>query len=772
MKMQVITIALVLASGVAALITFMSTQQSLKQTQNLFYHEGRFADVFADLKRAPLSLEKNLNQIPGVVSLETRIAKDFLLHIPGRVESAVGHFISIPDQGETRLNRLYLRKGRLLDPKKTDEVIISEGFAEANDFKPGDPIAAIVNGRYKNFTIVGTALSPEYIYAIRGEAVIPDDRQFGIFWTSQKGLEAALDMDGSFNSLSLILGPGSSTREVMDHLDGWLIKYGGLGAYDRRDQISNRFITDELSQQKVMAIAIPLVFLSVAAFLLNIVVNRIIGMQRSQIATLKALGYRNISISFHYIKMIAGIVLLGVIIGVGVGIWLGREYTIFYTQYFRFPMMTHYLSPALILTSIGVSFLAGFFGAFTALRRVFQLQPADALRPPAPPAFHENIWESFGLTRFLSTQGKMTYRNLTLHPFRTTLGILGISFALMITMLGLFWWDTINFIILTEFSVTQREDANVVFVDHLSKNTLWELENLPGVLSVEGYRTLPVRLRSENRNVQTALTGYPKNSRMRQLVNKEMKRIPLPAEGMLLSRTLAERLQVKPGDLIRVEVLEGKQQKWTLRVAGQFDQWLGYAAYMDLSSLLNLLGDKQISTASLDVDMRHKDALQHKLKNLPKVAGVSFKRHALKMFQKTMAQFILVFATGLSLFALVIAVGVVYNSARISLSERAWELMSLRVLGFSKGEVFRILGGEIVFQILCALPLGWLLGYSFCALMIWLMETETYVLPLVIEPKTFAYASLVVLFSGLVSLLIIRRRLNQTNIVTALKIRE
>ena len=262
-------------------------------------------------------------------------------------------------------------------------------------------------------------------------------------------------------------------------------------------------------------------------------VNRIIGMQRSQIATLKSLGYRNIAISFHFIKMIAVIVLIGVILGVGLGIWLGREYTIFYTQYFRFPMTNHFLSLPLIITAVGVSFLAGFFGAFTALRRVFELQPADALRPPAPPAFHENIWESFGVTRFLSTQARMTYRNLTLHPFRTGLAILGISFAVMITMLGLFWWDTINFIIFTEFSVTQKEDANVIFVDNLSKNTLWELENLPGVLTAEGYRALPVRMRSKHINVQTALTGYPKNSKMRNLINKELKRIPLPAEGIV-----------------------------------------------------------------------------------------------------------------------------------------------------------------------------------------------------------------------------------------------
>lgn len=772
MKTQVITISLVIASGVAALISSMSTHDSLKRAQSHFYYEGRFADIFAELKRAPLSLEQRLSEIPGVLQVETRIVKDYLLHIPHRVEPAVGHFISIPENNVLTLNKLYLKEGRLLDPRHSEEVIISEGFAKANAFRPGDRIAAIINGKYKELTIVGTALSPEHIYAIRQETTIPNDREYGIFWMSRKALEAALDMEGSFNSLSLILGPESSGSAVIAELDRILLPYGGLGAYERKDQVSHRFLSDDIAQNRVMAVAIPLVFLAVSAFLLNVVISRLVSLQRSQIGTLKAVGYSDLNLTFHYLKMITVIVFLGSVLGVGLGIWMGRELTRLYTDFYRFPVAIFFVKPSLPLLAGGVSYLAALIGGYAVMRQVFKMAPAEAMRPPAPPAFQHHPSERLRLTRFLSTEGKIVFRNLTIRPVRTLLGLLGIAFAIMVIMLGLFWWDTVHYIIYAQFSLTQREDTSIHFAEHVPEHVLWELEHYPGVVTTEGYRTIPIRLRHMHHHRPTALLGYPRQSKLRLLLDKELRRMTLPPEGLLLSKLLARKLQAEPGDWVEVEVLEGKRQKWSLRTAGVVDQWVGYAAYMELTELQALLDDDLISMATLDIDAKYKNALYSKLKDVPTIAVLSDKGHLLQMFEQTMIRFLLVYAGVLTVFALAIAVGVVYNSARVSLSERARELMSLRVLGFSKNEVFKILGGEISFQLLCAMPLGWLLGYLFAALMIWLMHTETFAIPLVIERETFAIASVSVLVSGLLSALVVRRRLNAMDLVSALKVPE
>jgi len=772
MKFQVLTIALVIASGIVALISYLSTYDSLKRAQSRYYQEARFAHIFSNLKRAPQSLEKRLSQIPGVVTLETRLVQDYLLHFPDRVESAVGRFISLPPQGQLRLNQLYLRQGRMPDPTRSDEVLVNESFAEANHFKPGSFIAAVINGKYQKFKIVGTVFSPEYIFAIRGATPIPDNRQFGIFWLNQKALEAAMDMEGSFNSLTLTLGPKSLAPEVIDRVDEYLRPYGGLGAYGRKDQVSHRYLTDDINQAKVMAVVIPIIFMAVAAYILNVVLGRRVALQRTQIATLKAMGYTNFSIALHYFKLVTLILALGFILGCGIGIWLGIRLTQLYMDFYHFPFQAYYLNPAICLLALGVSFFSALLGVYGALRQIFKLQPAEAMRPPAPPAFHKNIWERWGVTRLLSSTGKIIFRNLAIRPWRSTLAVFGVSFAMMITIMGLLWWDIINYIVYAQFQVTQREDAMVTLVDPRPHRTLYELEHYPGVLSVEGYRLLPVRLRLGHRHAQSGLMGLPRNARLRLLVNEDLETVALPAEGLMLSQLLAKRLRAEPGDPLEVEVLEGKRQKWQLPVGGIVDQWVGFAAYMDQSQLSNLLDEDRINLASLQVDPKEKTRLQLKLKNLPAVAGIHFKDYLQSMFRKTIVNFLLIFASILTVFALIIAMGVVYNSARVSLSERAWELMSLRVLGFTRHEVFKIIGGEISFQILCALPLGALLGYAFSAWMVKLMQTDTFDLPLIVKPHTFAFASLVVVISGIFSILIIRRHLNRMNLVSALKVRE
>lgn len=772
MKTQVITVALVIASGVAALVAFLSTQDSLKLAQSRFYHEARFADVFAELKRAPLSLEKQLNQIPGVVSLETRIVKDYLLHFPDRVETAVGRFISYPELGSPHLNRLYLRQGRLLDPHRRDEVLMNEAFALSNGLQPGDKIAAIVNGKYEDFNIVGTVLSPEYIYAIREDVPVPNDKNYGIFWTSRKGLEAAADMEGSFNSLSLIAGPGSNIPQIKEELDELLLRYGGLGSYDRRDQLSNRFLSDEINQNRVMAVAIPIIFFAVAAFLLNVVMSRMVALQRPQIATLKSMGYPNGSIFFHYLKMTVVIVVVGVILGIGGGVWLGHELTQLYTDYYHFPIMTFFVRPSLIVLALGVSFFAALMGILFSLRQIFRLKPAEALRPPVPPAFHESLWEHLGISRYLSNTGKMIYRNLTIRPWRTFLGVLGVSFAVMITMLGLFWFDLVHHLIYSQFNLSQREDVSFSFVEKVPERTLHELAHYPGVLTTEAYRVVPVRVRKGHRKASSSLMGYPSGSELRVPLNKDLEKITIPPQGLLISQLLAKRLQAQPGDYLQIEVLEGKRPQWTLRLDGIVEQWLGFAAYMNLSELQSLLDDDLISAAALKIDPRYKRELQIKLKGVPQVAAVNFKDYIIKRFRQTIVRFLLIFAFFLTLFALIIAVGVVYNSARIALSERSWELMSLRVLGLSRQEVFKILGGEMVLQILFALPLGWILGYYFAIVLVRMMSSDNIDFPMVMSGPTYAWASLVVVIAAVLSLGIVKHRLDNTDLVMALKVRE
>ncbi len=772
MKAQVLTIALVVSSGVAALVASYSTHNSLQRAQAAVYNKYRFADVFVDLKRAPNALEEKLAHIPGVAALETRIVHDALLHIPGRAETSVGRFISVPQDVPLQLNRLHLRAGRMINPERSDEVMISEGFAKANGFEPGDEIIAIMEGKYQKFHITGIVLSPEYIYAIYPANPLPDERLFGIIWTSEKTLESAFDMSGAFNSVALTLSSRDTADRVIADLDDALTNYGGFGAYDRDDQVSHSFVRDEIAQQRTMAVTLPFVFLLVAAYLLNVVISRLINLQRSQIATLKALGYSHWTVALHFLKLMAVIVMLGVVIGIGLGIWLGRGLTTLYTDFFHFPIRIYYLNPWLLLSATTISLGAGVLGTLGSLQRVFGLAPAEGMRPPAPPIFHGTLSERLGLNRFFSPHGRIVLRNLLLKPWRTLLGVIGIGFAIMIVMLGLFWQDVVTHMLYTQYSLIERGDVSVVFSEHISSDALRSLQQDPAVLSAEGSRTVPVRLGFQQRKKQAVLLGYPRDARLKQLIDRKLRPISMAPSGVILSRILADRLQIKAGQILNIDVLEEERQKFTIPVAAVIDDWLGSAAYIDLELLHKLLGGSRISSAELLVDAQLENQFYSRLKETPTVAAINVKATALAILRKLMDQFILIYAAILTAFAIVIAVGVVYNSARVTLSERSRELASLRVLGFTWGEVFRIVISQVAVQLLGALPLGWFLGYGLAVLMVQLMTTETQQFPMYMETSTFFYAALIIMAAASMSLLIISRRLRELDLIAALKVPE
>jgi putative ABC transport system permease protein len=773
MKGQVATIAVVIACGVAVIIAALSTHESLQWSQRHYYETARFAQIFARLKRAPAPLVQRLRAIPGVAEVETRLVHDVTLDAPGHSAPVVGRMISVPEHGQPELNRLHLRRGRLLEPGRVNKVIVSEGFALANGLNPGDRISALFNGHRETLHIVGVALSAEYIFAVRGGEVLPDDRQFGVFWIGYDGLAAAFDMDGAFNDVVLTIAPHASEQAVIDELDRLLAPYGGLGAYGRDQQVSHRFVSDEIKQQESMATTMPPVFLAVAAFLLNIVLGRVIAAQREQIAALKAIGYENWAIGWHYLKMVCVIVLLGGVLGVALGAWFGKLMTANYVSFFRFPVLSFRMSPHLAVLAVGVSLASAIVAALSTVRRVVALAPAEAMRPPAPPVYHRTWIERIGPFQRLSPQGSMVLRNIVRRPGRALLTILGLALAAPILVLALFWQDAIDYMMTVQFSAIERGDATVTFTEPVTTRAGREIAHFPGVLQVEGVRFVPARLRAGHRSYRTAVSGLPRQGELRRLLDEHLREIPLPPDGLLLSDRLGERLGVGPGDRVIVEVLEGARRRHEVIVVALVNDVMGMSAYMNVTALNRLLleGDV-ISAVSVSFMHNQTDEVYARLKQLPKVATVNIKQSALKSFMETTAKFVLVFTGVLTIFAAAIAVGVVYNNARVALAERAWELASLRVLGFTRSEVSTMLLGELALELLIAIPLGLWLGYWFVVALAQRHQTEMFRIPAVVAPRTYAFAALIILVSGIISALIVRHRVDHLDLVSVLKTKE
>jgi putative ABC transport system permease protein len=770
---QIAAVALVVACGMATYITMRSAYESLVASQTAYYEAYNFADIFAQLKRAPESLALEIADIPGVSRVQTRAVGDVTLDVPGLDEPATGRMISLPELPASTLNDIHIRRGRYIEAGRRDDVLISESFAEANRLGVGQTISAVINGRWERLNIVGIAISPEFVNEVQSGAVFPDKRRFGIIWMSREALAPALDMQGAFNDVSLTLAPGTSEEMVIERLDRLLEPYGSLGAYGREEQVSHRFLADEIKQDKVTGVFVPAIFLAVAAFLINIVLARLVSTQRDQIAVLKAFGYGNLRIGAHFLMFGLVAVFLGTALGVTLGVWLGTGLTALYTEFFHFPALRFEFRLDIVLTAIAISAGAAFVGAVTAVRRVVQLPPAEAMRPEPPAQFRAGLFERAGLRRLFSPATRMIFRNIERRHWKALMSVIGIAFAVAILIVGRYSLDALDYIINVHFRTVQREDVSVSFNLPRSSRAQSGLMHLPGVLYAEAFRSVPVRLRFEHRSKRVGILGINPQGDLRQLLDKDLRRVDVPPDGIVLTGKLAEILGVKAGDRLTVEVLEGQRPVKPVRVASLVDELIGLSAYMDIQALNRLMDEgSTISGAYLATDPLFEDQLYSAIKRTPAIGNTFMREAMLESFLQTVAENINISTTVIIVFACVIAFAVVYNNARIALSERGHELATLRVLGFRRGEIAFMLLGEQAILTLTAVPFGFLIGYGICGLLVWSFESETYRMPLVIGSKSYAFAFVTVVLAALFSALLVRRRIYRLDLVEVLKARE
>lgn len=768
---QVLAIGAVMVAGVATLVMAQSNHHALSQTRAAYYAEYRFAEVFAGLKRAPLALAGAVRAIPGVAEAEPRVVGFANLEIAGYDEAVSGQIVSLPGPADPGLNRVFLREGRL--PEADDEVVLGEAFAQAHGLRPGDSLAAVLNGRRQPLRVSGVGLSPEFIYQIRPGDVFPDFKRFGLLWMRREPLATAFDLDDAFNDLALTLQRGAREGDVVDALDALLAPYGGTGAYGRELQMSHRFLDEELAQLQAMTRMFSAIFLGVAAFLLNVVIGRLIGAQREQIALLKAFGYSRWQVSLHYGQLALLVAGAGVLPGLALGAWLGRAMADLYMEYYRFPFLAWSLQPSVLLLAFGFALAAAALGTFSGLRRAFALPPAEAMRPEAPAVFRRTLSERLGLGALLDPAARMILRNLERRPLRTALSVLGIGLGIGVLVMARISGGAIDRIVEVQFGLAQRDDLTVTFTEPASARAATELAALPGVRAVEPFRSAAVLLRNGHREYRTALQGLPPEADLKRVLDPGLQPVAPPAQGLLLTDYLGELLAVRPGDELEVEFLEGHRRSVRVPVAGLVSEYLGVGAYARQDTVNRLLDeDSALSGAWLKLAPESRAQVVRELRQRPRVAGVADRAATIESFMDTIARTMLTFTLAITLMAASIAAGVVYNSARIVLAERGRELASLRVLGYTRGEVRALLFGELLTLALLALLPGFALGYGLSALLIRGLATDLYRIPLVLPASGFAVAGLVVLAATVLSGLLVRRRLDRLDLVAVLKTKE
>ncbi len=772
MKGQASAIALVIAVGVLLLVMMDGLVNSLSETRDAYYERYRLAGMFAPAKRAPQRALAEIAAIDGVAAVRGRVVGSALVDLAGEAAPVRAQVASLPEFGPPRLNDVYLAAGRRLDPRRHDEILLLEGFARAHGLAPGDTLTATMNGARRRFEIVGLAQSPEFLYSTAPGELVPDDARFAVLWMGARSLQAAYDLDGAFNEALVALERGAEPRAVITALDRILEPYGATGAYSLDDQVSNRFIEEEITSLQVTARVVPPVFMGVAAFLLYIVIARMIDAERTQIGLMKAFGYSSTEVASHYLRLVLVIAAGGAILGCVLGVVAGQALAGFYQIYYKFPFLLFRVDPGAFIAAVAVSIGAASAGGALVLRRVFRLTPAVAMRPPAPEVYTASARLAGVLRRLLDQPSRMVVRRIARQPGRTLAAITGIAagMGLSVAMLGVLggFDRTLDL----AFTVMDRSDASVTFIEPLGENAIQALKRLDGVIEVEPVRVVPVILRHDRLSHRGALSGLPAEPRLNLALTGRDTPLHIRDDGVILSQALANKLAIGPGDTVTVDVREGRRPVLTLPVAQIAQAPIGAPAYFELTALNRALREPgRASGAYLRIDLDQRDHILQALKDMPAVAGVSLKSDARASLQRMMDEGAGATRYIMAVIAAIITFGIVYNGARIAFAERAHDLATLQVIGFTRGEAAFVLLGELGVITLAALPLGAGIGYALAQLIATGFSSDLYTVPADVGPEAVGLASLAVLLAAGVSGWLVKRDVDRLDLVTALKSR-
>lgn len=770
---QTIAIALVIGAATATYVLAQSVHSSLSMTRDTYYIEQKFADVFAEMTRAPRSITARIADIPGVKTAEGRISQFATLDLPGRLEPIRAQIVSVEEGGASKLNQIVLRKGRGPHIDATGEVVLDEKFAQANGFDIGDTFNATIYGTRQSLNVVGLALAPDFIWALAPGDLVPDEKRYGILWMGRKALEAATDRAEAINFVSLVLDGSRSEADVIRALDTTIEPFGGTGAYGRENQISHAFLKSDLDQLKALAYSIPPIFLLVSTFLVYVVLSRLIRTEREKIGLLKAFGYSSNAIAWHYATFAVVIGVLGIAIGLAAGNWMGRGMMNLYLEYYRLPLMQYEMPLVVLGNASALAIGAALIGALGGVQQAARLTPAVAMNPPPPSVYRSGAVESFGRLLGLRSVGEMILRHMARWPLRSSITVFGVALALGLLYATLQFTDGTSAMLDTYFTRAQKQDMMVTLIEPREAAVLRDLEKLPGVMRVEAGRTVSARLTFGQRSERTSIEGRDISGQLSALINSDQIEVDLPQRGLALSSIIAGKLGVKAGDMLDVELLEGRHTRAQLPVIKVVPEYIGERVYASLETVAGLtLDNAAVNTALLKVDPTQRPALLKRLKDAPQTLGVTERARALEKFQYVIDQNINVSLVFYVIFASAIVVGVVYNSARIIFSERAHELATLRVLGYTRPEVGTILLGELYFLIALALPIGGILGYYIGLFFVWAFSSDLFRLPFAPSRATLGWAVVITISASIVTAFFVGRRIYSLDMVRVLKARD
>jgi putative ABC transport system permease protein len=773
-----VTIVAIITVGIGSFVGLGSAQRILENSQIAYYNEFQFADFWVDLKKAPLSAVEPIAEFPGVASIETRVTFDVILDLPGVIQPIHGRLISTPARGfDKTLNGICVIRGSGFSDDRNEEVILGEEFAKKHRLDPGDRIALILNRKREEYTIVGTAISPEYVYMVRGEGdFVPDPEHFGILYIKESYARDVLDFQDACNQIIGKMVPGTTqdVNALLDRIDRRLDPYGVLATVPRERQASHRFLSDEIMGLGVSATIMPAILLFVAALVLNVLMARLAERQRTIIGTLKAIGYSNIKIFIHFLSFGLFVGLIGGIAGVALGTWMAASMIDLYREFFQFPTFIHQNYLDLIAGGIGISLAFATAGTAQGVRAVLRLAPAEAMRPKPPERGGAVFLERFPLLwRSLSFRTHMAIRGLFRNRFRTSTGVISSAFATSILLLTLIMYDSAWYMLDFQFNVVAHSDVDVGMRDEQSLSALLEGRDLPGVDYAEPILGLVCDVRHGRYVRRLSITGLSADHRLTTPMQADLTPIEVPEDGLVLSEKLAEILSADVGARLELTPIRGRRRTVTVPVRSVVEGFIGLECYADIRYISRVVGEAYAANAlQFAVNPEHQNDLYAAIKKLPNAQGLSVRADTRGNLESTFIKS-MTFSLGMMILcAGVISFGSVLNASLIEIGDRLRDISTFRVLGYRPAQIAAILYRQNMLIFAAGTVIALPLTYVLVNLLATAYNTELFRMPVVFRPLTILLSLAMSFAFVLIAQIFVYRKIQTLNWLEGVQVKE
>ncbi len=766
-KGQFISLTIVVIVALIVYVSFSMVADQLYNSIYQYYGETNFAHIFVDVNRVPGNVVDDLLSIDGIDQVQGRVVSDVPLRVEDPNEKVNVRIVSVPSN-ENQINSLFVLEGEELRPGTRTTSVLQQFFI-GRDMEIGDTLRPYIGGTEYSLEVVAEVGNPEYIYLMENEqTLLPDEKGFGVIYVPEEFAQSALGFQGSYNNVIVTIDESQENRIdiIADDIEDRLERFGIRSIVTREDHLSHSVMIQEVDSLKLMSQSMTIIFLLVASVVISIMLSRIVRKDRIGIGVLKGLGYGNTQILMHYVKYSIAIGLTGSLIGILFSIPISRSLVELYIQYMNIPLFrsvidNNYLIYGTLLTT-AFCVAAGLFGA----RSVLQISPADAMRPETPRTGKRMWIESFqAFWKRMTFSWKMVLRNISRTKRRAFFLVIGIALTFAVTMVPVFMstvWDTL---FERQYSQLQKMDYSIEFTRPLDIKVIPELQKLTQIDYIEPKVELPFELAEGWRKEIVNVIGIRRDTIMYGFRTTSGREIELPEKGIVLTDILARQLHAGPGDTISINsVLPGVSEK-TIEVKAVVEQYFGKNAYMDIEQMYEIIEEKNIATGALAFTDWN---ITQDLRDVQNISAIN----TVQDLRATMEEYMdLIIASmgALMLFGGILGFAIVYNITIVSISERIMEFSSLRVLGFDKKEIFKLVTRENALMTVFGLILGMPLGYSMCKGIADAVSTDMYTIPAIIEPFVYLYSAVATVVFVIVAQMATYKKIKDLNFIDALK---